>query len=74
MAESEPRERFVLREDRRRKLPFVIEHQIADTDFLPGATFWTAVGEIGAFISREDARDFMRARSERDGEQEAMRS
>ena len=74
-ADAQPRERFTLREDRRRKLPFVIERQVADTDFLPGAVLWTTVGEVGAFTSREDARNFMIARSERlkrAGEQEAM--
>lgn len=59
-----PDERFILREDHRRKLPFVIVRQVEDRDFLPGEPVWVEAGEIAAFPSREAARDFMRSRSE----------
>ncbi len=57
-------ERFILREDRRRTLPFVIVRQVEDHDFLPDEPIWVDAGEIGAFPSREAARDFMLARPE----------
>jgi hypothetical protein len=57
-------ERFILREDHRRSLPFVIVRQIEDNDFLPGEPVWVDGGEIGAFPSRDAARDFMRRRQE----------